>query len=221
MHEEGLLEEVGPIYDTNDGIGKSLAFPCLHQDPKDIVALSMIHYCFPFSHTITNIDKPSPPPKYGIEEDPLIRCIRSSQSYPQDCEQIIIVPFQCDHHIEQSICCVSPCPGSTSPSHHDLGAITKREVNNDHDREFLSFVIHSSILCLQERLQTSKLASFPSSKIPFYTIWISYFPTPHLQHPLYDCFYVGFWVYYTSNHIGKYSHIDLMMCWLHCPYDYT
>lgn len=79
MHEEGLLEVFGPIYDTNDGT--SLTFPCPLQDPNGIDTLS-ISPCLALSHTITNIDEPFPSPEYGVEEEPLSSYIPSSQSYP-------------------------------------------------------------------------------------------------------------------------------------------
>lgn len=81
VYEEGLLEVVDHIYEINDNNDRSLAFPCLPQDSKEIAALSMSH-CFTPSHDITDIDELFPPPDYDVEEKPLIRHIPSSQSYP-------------------------------------------------------------------------------------------------------------------------------------------
>lgn len=63
MHEEGLLQIAGPIYDTNDDTNKGLAFPCLLKDPNSIATISMSSR-LGHSRIITIIEDPFSSPRH-------------------------------------------------------------------------------------------------------------------------------------------------------------
>lgn len=88
-------------------------------------------------------------------------------------------------------------------------------------QRLIYLIIDISISWLEDQVQSSRLVSFPSSRVPFYGIWVSCFPTSRPHNSLYHYSHLYCRVDCKNNHGSMHSCIDQLTCWLHWVYDYT
>lgn len=88
-------------------------------------------------------------------------------------------------------------------------------------QRFMHLIIDISISWLEDQIQSSRLVSFPSSKVPFYGIWLSFFPISCPHNPSYHYSHLYFLFCGKDNNGNMHSRIDQLICWFHWIYDYT
>ena len=90
--------------------------------PPPLFATLIVHHfesdSDTYSHMISSDLDPFPLYEYSIKEEPLIEYSLSPWGPPQDHDQSIIPPFECDHHGKPT--CASPSHHSPFPTNHNL-----------------------------------------------------------------------------------------------------